>query len=105
MKPPLKESWVKNEIKKVLKGYGSDISYCMPIGGAYGKSGVSDFVCCIFGRFVAIEAKYDRVKNPPTELQSLYMRQVVMAGGIAIVIDANNVLSLKDMIDTIKGWE
>lgn len=100
-----KEGLTKSKIVKVLKSYGKDVSYFMPIGGAFGKSGVSDFVCCVRGRFVAIEAKYDKVKNPPTALQNLYMSQVVAAGGVALVIDANNVSMLKDILDeVIKQW-
>lgn len=46
-------------------------------------SGVSDILCCVNGRFVAIELKAD--KGKPTPLQLLFLSKVTKAGGIARV--------------------
>lgn len=49
------ESWVKKQIKYILDELGA--WWYMPNAGNYGVYGVPDFVCCLKGKFVAIEAK------------------------------------------------
>ena len=49
------EAKVKAKIKAILKEH--NVYYAMPIGTGYGNSGVPDFLCCVNGKFVAIEAK------------------------------------------------
>ena len=46
---------VKKQIRKLLETSGA--YYAMPMGTGYGSSGVPDFLCCVNGKFVAIEAK------------------------------------------------
>jgi hypothetical protein len=60
----------------------------MPIGTGYGNSGVPDFLVCMKGRFVSIEAKAG--KGKPTLLQEDNMRRIREAGGIALVINEFN---------------
>ena len=45
-----------------------DAYYAMPIGTGYGNSGVPDFLCCVNGRFVAVEAKALRGKATALQL-------------------------------------
>ena len=77
------EAKVKAEIKTILKQH--DVYYVMPMGTGYGKSGVPDFICCVGGKFVAIEAKAKG--NTVTALQDKNLRQIEAAGGIALVVD------------------
>ena len=49
------EAHVKRAIRKVLDSMS--IWYYMPPASMYGKGGIPDFVCCLLGRFVGIEAK------------------------------------------------
>ena len=56
--------------------------------------GMSDIICCLHGKFVAIEAKGPRGKERPA--QKLYRQRVKDAGGIAIVA-----YSLEDVEDVI----
>ena len=49
------EGKVKTAIKSVLKDEG--VYYFMPRGTLLGRRGVSDFICCVNGKFLAIEAK------------------------------------------------
>ena len=53
--------------------------------GIYAKSGVSDIIACIKGKFVAIEVK--RPSNKPTDLQYNFIDAVNSIGGIAFWAD------------------
>ena len=77
------ESKVKAKIKKILKDHG--VYYAMPIGTGYGNSGVPDFLCCVNGNFLAIEAKAG--KGTTTALQEKNMREIGAAGGRTLVIN------------------
>lgn len=81
------ESRVKAKIKAILKSY--DAYYAMPIGTGYGNSGVPDFLVCLGGEFLAIEAKAG--KNAPTALQLKNLDAVVSAGGRALVINEDGI--------------
>jgi pantoate kinase len=77
------EKLVKEKIKKILKEHGA--WYAMPMGTGYGNSGVPDFLCCVNGKFLAIEAKAG--KGIPTALQEKNMRDIEKAGGRALVVN------------------
>ena len=81
------ESRVKGKIKAILKAH--DIYYAMPIGTGYGSSGVPDFLVCLNGEFLAIEAKAG--KGVPTALQLKNLREVESAGGRTIVINEDGI--------------
>ena len=76
------EAKVKAKIKATLKKHGA--YYAMPIGTGYGNSGVPDFLVCLGGEFLGIEAKAG--KNKPTALQEKNMREIESAGGRALVV-------------------
>ena len=59
------EAKVKANIKKILQLHG--VYYAMPMGTGYGNSGVPDFLCCLNGKFLAVEAKANG--GIPTALQ------------------------------------
>ena len=84
------EAKVKEKIKKILKERGA--WYAMPIGTGYGNSGVPDFLVCLNGEFLAIEAKAGR--GVPTALQEKNMRDIEKAGGRTLVINEQS-LELK----------
>ena len=77
------EAKVKEKIKKILKAHG--VWYAMPMGTGYGNSGVPDFLCCIKGKFLAIEAKAG--KGIPTALQEKNLRDIEKAGGRTLVVN------------------
>lgn len=81
---------VKAKIKAILKEHG--VYYAMPIGTGYGNAGVPDFLCCIKGRFLAIEAKANGGKT--TALQDKNLRDIENAGGITCVLNEDNVSAL-----------
>ena len=80
------ESKVKAKIRAILKKHG--IYYVMPIGSGYGNSGVPDFICCVNGKFIGIEAKAG--KNRPTLLQDKNLSLIIKANGEAMVINEDN---------------
>lgn len=77
------EAKVKTKIKAILKAH--NVYYAMPIGTGYGNSGVPDFLCCVNGEFLAIEAKAG--KGTTTALQEKNMREIEAAGGRTLVVN------------------
>ena len=79
------EGKVKDEIKKVLKIRG--IWYFMPAANGFGKQGIPDFVCCVEGKFLAIEAKAPGKRNNTTPNQDARIDEIRKARGWALVVD------------------
>ena len=73
------EATIQSKIMDYLKSINA---YPVKIVAAT-KSGNPDIICCLNGRFVAIEVKQPG-KNP-TELQKLKMDKITEAGGVAFV--------------------
>jgi hypothetical protein len=88
------EAKVKTKIKAILKAHS--IYYAMPIGTGYGNSGVPDFLCCVNGKFVAIEAKAG--KGEATALQLKNLSDINKAGGYTLIIRENNLEHLTNVI-------
>ena len=88
------ESKVKARIKKILNA--EDVYYAMPIGTGFGRSGVPDFLCCVSGFFLAIEAK--AAGGKATALQKKHLQHIHMAGGYSVIIDETNFDYLTSMI-------
>jgi pantoate kinase len=91
------EAKVKAKIKDVLKEEG--IYYAMPIGTGWGNSGVPDFLCCVNGRFLGIEAKANG--NKPTALQKKNLKDIELGGGYTAVIN-ENASDLQYLVELIK---
>ena len=93
------ESKVKAKIKAILKA--NDAYYAMPIGTGYGNSGVPDFLCCVNGLFLAIEAKAG--KGTTTALQEKNLQNIKAAGGTATVINEDTIDYLEKLIQLMKA--
>jgi Holliday junction resolvase len=93
------ESKVKAKVVKLLKQYGA--YYFFPATHGYGRSGVPDVVCCVKGKFLAIECKAGA--NKPTPLQNREIDAIRTARGIAMVVNEDNInmveLILKELTD------
>jgi len=72
------------------------VYYAMPMGTGYGNSGVPDFLCCIKGTFLAIEAKAG--KGETTALQKKNIREIEDSGGDAWVVRETNLENFKEYI-------
>ena len=88
------EAKVKAKIKTILKKHNA--YYAMPIGSGYGNAGVPDFLCCVNGYFVAIEAKAG--KGVATALQLKNLEQINKAGGYTCIINETNMDYLRQVI-------
>ena len=88
------EKKVKLRIQQILKEL--QCYYAMPIGTGYGNSGTPDFLICLNGLFIAIEAKAG--KGRPTELQKKHLREIEAAGGLALIVNEENLDGLKNKL-------
>lgn len=91
------EGKVKNDIKKILKARG--VYYAMPIGTGFGVAGVPDFLCCVRGKFLGIEAKAGN--NKPTGLQLKHMADIRLCGGYAMVVNEDNMDELTELLEKL----
>ena len=89
------EAKVKAKVVKLLKEAGVYYFYASTHG--FGRSGVPDLVCCMGGRFIAIECKAG--KNKPTPLQEKEMAAIRAAGGTTLVVNEENINDVKELID------
>jgi hypothetical protein len=92
-----KEEPVKDRIKKVLRL--RNVPFDMPATHGYGKSGNFDFVCCVEGAYLGIEAKRDD-KEKPTRLQTEHA--VAFAHGVTLLIHKDNVELVGKTIDEMR---
>jgi Holliday junction resolvase len=89
------EARVKTKIHALLKAHGAyAVNY---IGGISANNGTPDILACLNGRFIAIEAKAG--KNKPTDLQTLNLKRIDDAGGLALVINEENLIVLEVMLN------
>ena len=89
------EAKVKAKIKAILKAH--NVYYAMPIGTGYGNSGVPDFLCCVNGKFVAIEAKAG--KGQATALQLKNLQLIDASGGYSLIIREDDYAYLERIIE------
>ena len=67
-------------------------------GGIYGTKGAPDVICCLMGRFVAIEMKSET--GQLTKLQELNQQMILRSGGIFSVCR-----SAAEGVSLLKGLE
>lgn len=92
------EAKVKAHIKKILQLHG--VYYAMPAGTGYGNSGVPDFLCCLNGKFLAVEAKANG--GQPTALQYKHLEDIDKAGGVPWVVNEENLIAFEVFIKANK---
>jgi hypothetical protein len=80
------EGKVKDKVKRLFKSMG--VYYAMPATGGYGVSGVPDFLVCLKGRFIGVECKAG--KGKPTALQLKNLAEIDASGGIAVIVNEDN---------------
>lgn len=89
------EAKVKKKVVAQLKEMGA--YYFYPVTGGYGFSGVPDIVGCYKGIFFGIECKAG--SNKPTALQDKNLTDIRKQKGIAVVINEENIDSVKSIFD------
>jgi len=93
------EKKVKDKVVAILKAY--EAYYFYPVTSGYGASGVPDIVGCYKEKFFAIECKAN--KNTPTALQERNMQKIRESGGVAIVVNEDNIKDVEVMLDELEG--
>jgi hypothetical protein len=89
-----KEKLVKQRVVAQLKELGA--YYFYPVSGGFATSGVPDIVCCYQGRFIGIECKAGKGKT--TALQDKNLAAIAAAGGLAMVVNEENVEQVTDLL-------
>lgn len=89
------EKKVKTKVVEILKGFG--VYYFYASTGGYGASGVPDIICCYKGRFIGIECKAGKGKT--TALQEKNIAQIIAQGGLAIVVNEDNIEEVRTLIE------
>lgn len=92
------EGKVKDKIKVILKRH--NVYYAMPMGTGFGNAGVPDFLVCLNGGFLAIEAKANGGKT--TALQEKNLAEIEAAGGQTLVINEDNFELLEAVLENMK---
>lgn len=95
------EGAVKKQVRKILNAHG--VYYFFPATHGYGRSGVPDVVCCYKGRFIAVECKAGGGKA--TALQERELRRIRDAGGVALVVNENNLNELENLLTELEERE
>lgn len=92
------EKKVKDKVVKILKEHG--VYYFFPATYGMGRSGVPDVICCVDGRFLAIECKAGKGKTTP--LQDRELHAIASAGGSALVINEDNLQEVAYIVRALK---
>ena len=88
------EAKVKKVVVRQLKLLGA--YYFYPVTGGYGMSGVPDIVGCYKGKFFGIECKAG--SNKPTALQLKNLKDIELAGGLALVVNERNMNDIREIL-------
>ena len=91
------EAKVKAKVTLLLKRHG--VYHFTPVTGGYGISGIPDIICCVRGRFLGIECKAGRGKT--TTLQDFNIANIRRNGGVAIVVNEQNIADVEAVLDTL----
>ena len=99
MKTYKSESDVKTAIKQILRD--NNVWYFMPSMNGFGRAGIPDFVCCIEGKFLSIEAKFGSNKATAHQLREL--DEIEKHGGMALLVSEKELCYLPAHIQAIKN--
>lgn len=92
------ESKVKAACTKILKEH--NVYYFFPQMNGMGRAGIPDIICCVDGRFLAIECKAGKGKT--TALQDRELAAIKAAGGQSYVINEDNLGILGNAIKELQ---
>lgn len=96
------EGKVKKKLLDRLKSYGEKCFYYMPVQNGMGNSGIPDIMVTIQGVSFGFECKATRQKQPTT-LQATQLEKLHKAGGVALVVDDENIDLVLGVLDGIVG--
>lgn len=95
------EKQFENKIKKYIEDLGGyQVKF---FANSMTRKGVPDLLCCLRGKFLAIEVKAEN--GHPSELQLYQIRKIREAGGIAFVLYPSGWDDFKIVCyDILKGY-
>lgn len=91
------EGQVKARLLKLLQSFGEDCFYYMPVQNGMGQSGIPDIIAIIRGVPFAFECKATPKQNPTT-LQAMQLEKIHKSGGVAWVIDNENIAFAEEVL-------
>ena len=94
--PMTPEAKVKKKVKELLDQMG--VYHFSPMQNGMGRAGIPDIIGCLEGKFIAIECKAG--KGTTTALQERELTRIQNAGGLALVVNEENINQLWE----IKEW-
>ena len=94
------EKKVKARVVEILKAHGA--YYFFPATFGMGRSGVPDIVCCVDGKFLAIECKAGAGKT--TALQNRELELIKKAGGVQMVVNEKNISEVAVLLSKIRNY-
>jgi hypothetical protein len=89
------EGEIKDQVRKVLDDMGA--YYFFPAANGYGRTGIPDVIACVGGHFVGIECKAG--SKQPTALQQRELDNIEKAEGTGILVNADNISNLKNILE------
>lgn len=87
----------ENKVKKFLKDAGC--YYVKFFANRNTQAGIPDLLCCIAGRFIAIEVKADN--GHPSPLQLEHQREIRQADGICIILYPDQFDQFKEFVQLV----
>ena len=90
------EAKVKKKVKEILDQMG--VYHFSPMQNGMGRAGIPDIIGCLEGHFIGIECKAG--KGTTTALQERELTRIQNAGGLALVVNEENINQLWE----IKEW-
>ena len=95
----MKEKAFENKIKAYLKQQGAwHVKY---FANAYTRSGIPDLICCVNGKFLAIEVKAEHGRV--SELQNYQIEQIKKSGGRALIVYPKDFEEFKQIVEELKN--
>lgn len=92
------EADVKAAVKDCLKAMRA--WYFMPSMNGYGRAGVPDIIGVLNGTMFAAETKFSG--NKPTPAQKCELAAITRSGGVAMLINENNLDTLADIMSDVE---
>lgn len=88
----------ENKIKRFLTENGA--YFVKYFGCGFTQAGVPDLLCCLNGRFIAIEVKAENGKPSPLQIHNI--KKIRESGGIAVIAYPKDFDALSVLITAVK---
>jgi len=89
------ESKIKKRVIEILESE-TGVYYFFPAANGFGRTAIPDIICCVRGKFLAIECKAGSLSA--TAIQQRELIRINSSGGTGIVINADSIDDLARII-------